>query len=295
MDNAPLFSVIIPTYNRASFIGKTIASVLSQSFKDFEVIVVDDGSTDNTRGVVSEIRDARVSYFHKENAERGAARNFGVTKSRGLFVTFLDSDDLYRHHHLEEAHLFYSSHTEANVFALGYDVVHVDGRVIYPFKKLPSPVNRKLEEGNFLSCIGVFIRRQVMVEFPFREERALAGSEDYELWLRLASRYPIYTISKSTAQLVQHDERSVINFSNDKLFARIQTFRSCITSDPQVKHFYGRLSRIFAFMDLYLALHLLMSGEKKTGTSVLCKALYQYPGMISNHRFWAAVKKIFIN
>ena len=76
------FSIIIPTYDRASFITKTINSVLSSEFTDFEIIVVDDGSTDNTSEIVSAIQDNRIKYIYQENKERGAARNNGIFNPR---------------------------------------------------------------------------------------------------------------------------------------------------------------------------------------------------------------------
>jgi glycosyltransferase involved in cell wall biosynthesis len=82
--SSPLFSIVIPTYNRAHLITKTIESVLAQEDGDFEILVVDDGSSDNTGEVVSRIFDPRLTYFRKENAERGAARNFGFRKSTFL-------------------------------------------------------------------------------------------------------------------------------------------------------------------------------------------------------------------
>src|SRR5690554_3150909 len=93
--NNILFSVIIPTYNRASLITKTIESVIDQSYQNFEIIVVDDGSTDNTKEVVKLIMDPRLKYFYVENGERGRARNIGTFHAEGKYVTFLDSDDLW--------------------------------------------------------------------------------------------------------------------------------------------------------------------------------------------------------
>jgi glycosyltransferase involved in cell wall biosynthesis len=83
MNDRPAFSIIIPTYNRAAFITKAISSVLSQSVENFELIVVDDGSTDNTASIVAKIQDHRLRYFKKENRERAAARNFGIKQSAG--------------------------------------------------------------------------------------------------------------------------------------------------------------------------------------------------------------------
>ena len=99
-----LFSIIIPTYNRAHLILKTLESVKNQSFVDYELIIVDDGSSDNTKEVVNKfILDNKLSnwhYFNKVNGERGAARNYGIEKATGLYVTFLDSDDLIYSNHL---------------------------------------------------------------------------------------------------------------------------------------------------------------------------------------------------
>src|SRR5690554_1039706 len=100
MSESPFFSVIIPCYNRGHLITETIRSVLAQTETDFEIIVIDDGSTDDTKNVVQSISDSRIHYYYQENAERGAARNKGVRKSRGRYITFLDSDDRFFPNHL---------------------------------------------------------------------------------------------------------------------------------------------------------------------------------------------------
>src|SRR5258705_128554 len=105
MENAPVFSVIIPTYNRTEFMTRTIQSVLDQTFKSFEIIIVDDGSTDNTETILQPLiqQHSNISYFKKKNEERGAARNFGIMRAKGNYVTFLDSDDIFYPGHLQEA------------------------------------------------------------------------------------------------------------------------------------------------------------------------------------------------
>ena len=99
----PFFSIIIPTYNRANFIFLTLTSVLNQICKNYEVIIVDDGSTDNTEEVVQGfIKNNNLIYFHyyqKVNEERGVARNYGIKKAKGQWITFLDSDDLFYPNH----------------------------------------------------------------------------------------------------------------------------------------------------------------------------------------------------
>ena len=93
--NSPLVSVVIPTYNRAHLIGRTIESVLGQSYDNVELVIVDDGSKDNTRDVIVGKYDARVRYFQKPNGGPASARNFGFREARGDYVALLDSDDTW--------------------------------------------------------------------------------------------------------------------------------------------------------------------------------------------------------
>ena len=101
---APFFSIVVPTYNRAGFIPATIKSVANQSFTSWELLIVDDGSTDDTAAVVAARPDPRLHYLPKTNAERGAARNYGLARAQGEYVLFLDSDDRLHPNHLITLH-----------------------------------------------------------------------------------------------------------------------------------------------------------------------------------------------
>src|SRR5438105_4070082 len=103
MSGKIFFSVIIPTYNRSHLIAKTLGYVLAQTYSDFEIIIIDDGSTDKTEEIIGSIKDARISYYKIDNAERGAARNYGVHKAKGDYVNFFDSDDALYNSHLSLA------------------------------------------------------------------------------------------------------------------------------------------------------------------------------------------------
>ena len=96
----PFFSVVIPVYNRALLLAEALRSVLAQTDQDFEIIVVDDGSTDNPARTVEELADPRIVFVRQENRGGGAARNAGIDKARGRFIAFLDSDDCFFPHHL---------------------------------------------------------------------------------------------------------------------------------------------------------------------------------------------------
>ena len=102
-ESKPYFSIVIATYNRANLIGKTLDTVWQQTDPDFEVIVVNDGSRDHTEEVLAAIQDPRLIWFTIPNSERSVARNRGIARARGEYVTFLDSDDWLLPHYLEEA------------------------------------------------------------------------------------------------------------------------------------------------------------------------------------------------
>lgn len=96
----PVFSVIIPVYNRAHLLERALASVLAQSFQDFEIVVVDDGSQDDPKRVIAKIGDSRIRFVRQENQGGGAARNTGIDLAQGRYIAFLDSDDRFLLHHL---------------------------------------------------------------------------------------------------------------------------------------------------------------------------------------------------
>ena len=124
-------SVVIPTFNRAWIIGEALQSVFAQTFRDFEVLVVDDGSTDDTVSVIESIKDPRLHYIRKDqNAGCGAAYNSGIRAARGEYISFLDSDDLWKPEKLEYEVRFLDNHSE--VQAVFSDLEKIDRR-IHPF------------------------------------------------------------------------------------------------------------------------------------------------------------------
>ena len=96
-----LFSIILPSFNRAHFIQIAINSVIEQTYSSWELIIIDDGSTDNTKKVVSSFEDKRIRYYFKENEEKSVARNLGIEKANGRYISFLDDDDYYHPQFLE--------------------------------------------------------------------------------------------------------------------------------------------------------------------------------------------------
>lgn len=259
MRSKPFFSIVIPTYNRASFIGRTIASVLAQDFTDFELIIVDDGSTDGTKEEVAGIIDGRMTYIWQSNAERGAARNHGARLAKGQYVNFLDSDDLLYSNHLSTAFRFVErAGNSIEAFHLSYDVKDSAGTLVREMFPITN-INRQILDGNGLSCNGVFVRRDILLQFPFNEDRSLASLEDWELWIRLSSRFEFFQVNEVTSTIVLHDLRSVVVGDSSKIKQKAKRFLECVAKDDENLRVFGdRLARVRSSVYMYVSLHLAM-------------------------------------
>lgn len=289
------FSIVIPTYNRASFIQKTIQSVLDQTYQNFEVIIVDDGSTDNTEEIVASIKDSRLTYFKKKNEERARARNFGANLAKGKYVNFLDSDDTLYPTHLSQALKMIEINDFPEIFHLNFDIYHVASNKAVPAKDIHGNLNLSLvKKGNLLSCNGVFLRNDIAKKFPFNEDIALSASEDYELWLRLAARYKIHHSNVITSSVVNHELRSVLNFKKELLAKRLYLFLHYISQDEEFNRMYGNYkSLLTSYANSYISLHIALTGKDKVASvKYLLKALSSNMNVIFTKRFYSIIFKI---
>jgi len=288
---APAFSIVVPTYNRSSLVVATIESVLSQDFENFELLVVDDGSTDDTESVVRRIRDARIRYHKKPNGERSAARNHGTALARAPYVNFVDSDDLVYRHHLTTAWNFIDEREQPEVFHLGYNIKEPGGRLVRRVDRLPKQINRDIILGNFLSCNGVFLRQDIARAHPFNER--LSASEDYELWLRLASRYPLWCENTVTSTIIEHPARSVMLTDKKALLRRVQVLLESLDGDAAFMRQYGAVySRFLSRLLAYVALHLAMEPSNQLDSlRCLGRAVIEDPGVLWSRQFFGVLKR----
>ena len=149
MQPDPFISIVVPSYNRADLIAATIQSLQKQDYDNYEIIVVDDGSTDNTGEVVKNAANGKTVYIKKDNAERAAARNFGAAIAKGEYVNFFDSDDLALPNHLTEAANTIRKFNTPEWFHLGYSWAAPDKKV---FKEVNNysgeTLNHIVPDGN---------------------------------------------------------------------------------------------------------------------------------------------------
>jgi glycosyltransferase involved in cell wall biosynthesis len=184
-----MVSVIIPTYNRAHVISRAIGSVLSQTYQDFEIIVVDDGSTDNTEDVVRSFKDTRVNYIgYKENRGANAAKNVGVRAARGDSIGVLDSDDEYLPERLEKTvHVLRDSSADIGVVYSNL-LINRRGRMKkYLTHGISGNIYAEELKFNYIPTCTAIVKKQCLLENPYDEK--LPAFVDWDLWIRLAKHY----------------------------------------------------------------------------------------------------------
>jgi glycosyltransferase involved in cell wall biosynthesis len=251
-------------------IGRTIQSILNQTYTDFELIIVDDGSTDNTTDVVANFKDKRIRYIKKENGERGAARNYGANISKGKYLNFFDSDDVAYENHLKTANNLINDAGNPEVFHLNYEIRGYKNNIV---SKVITNINTEISTGNILSCNGVFIRKDTFHNYLFSENRALSGSEDYLLWLRLCFDFPFIHEKTITSVITIHDSRSVVTMNKQKLIKRIEALILELEDTCGNKNEYIKVrSKIISNVYLYLSLHLALINAKWEAITYLYKA-----------------------
>lgn len=197
--HVPRVSVVIPAYNSAAKVKQAIESVLAQTYNDFEIVVIDDGSTDNTESIVRAFGD-RVLYFRQENQGAGAARNSGIWKSRGEYIAFLDSDDLWSAEKLSVQVPLLENDPELGLVYSDWAVVSENGGVDPSFlARVPSAsgyVFDQLVQWGFILTSGVVVRRKCLEDVG-DFDNSLSIAQDYDLWLRISYRWKVALVDKA--------------------------------------------------------------------------------------------------
>lgn len=298
MNAYPFFSVVIPTYNRAAFIEATLDSVLSQTYPHYEIIVVDNCSTDNTDEVLEPyIRAGRIQFIkHDQNYERARSRNTGMSVARGDFVTLLDSDDFMYPENLADAAAFALARPEIKCFYNLYELVDSKRNVL---RRFPAPSLRNqlgaIAEGNFMSCIGNFIHRQIYRRYQFDTTPELTGGEDWEFWLRVLADYPVGRIERVNSGVLQHQGRSINNQNLDSMKIGLEHISTKLATDPHLSQVYRPyLKRIRANSFLYLAILANTGGLFGEARKYLTEALKIDFSLLVNPRLWRVARRAWL-
>ncbi|MFO8053073.1 MAG: glycosyltransferase [Candidatus Omnitrophota bacterium] len=197
MNKKPFFSIIIPTYNRKHFLKIAIDSVLNQTFDNYELIIVDDGSTDYTKNFIKSYKTPKLRYYYQQNQGPASARNLGVVKAKGEFICFLDSDDRYRKNKLKITSQYIKDNPEYKIFH-SEEIWYRNNKFLSQKKVHKKPTGFIFENATKLCSVSIStaaIKKEVFGKIGNFDKNLLA-CEDYDFWLRATLRYPVYLIPK---------------------------------------------------------------------------------------------------
>ncbi|MDC0459760.1 glycosyltransferase [Crocinitomicaceae bacterium] len=288
----PFYSVVLPTFNRSDFITGAINSLLNQTFDDWELIIVDDGSTDNTKEVVEQYskKDPRIKYVYQKNSERSAARNNGIDKAKGNFVCFLDSDDEYDKNHLkilyDEIH---NSVEKSNHFFITNAQIKSKDRK----KKLK---NKVIVRSNSLETIllnsitpgQLCIPSKLIKENLFNTDIRI--SEDTDLLIRLAKNNTYKILPYHTHIYIEHEYNSVNPVKFNAYKERLNTLKYILKMDV-CKGINKKLKRKI-LSDCYFGISKYYYAQNRILKSklILLKALLIYPEIRLKEKLYLIIK-----
>jgi len=267
----PLVSVVIPTYNRAERLKRALESVFNQTFTDFEIIVVDDGSQDNTEEIIKNMQDPRIRFIkHPRNLGVSAARNTGIKASKGRYIAFLDSDDLWDRKKLEKQ-LIKIFQERADLCYTSVVFKTEKGKIVRKQVALYSgyifPILLKKNIIGTASCVMV---RQEIFKKVGLFNRNLSYREDYEMWLRIARTSKVAAVAEElTIQIVHEGNRLSHN-----IHKRINGFEIIINEFlPELnKHPKALSKQMYELGKLYLKTH-----NPKKAEDCFINSLKTYP------------------
>jgi glycosyltransferase involved in cell wall biosynthesis len=286
----PRVSVIIPTYNQARYLSAAVRSVLSQTYGDLELIVVNDGSTDNTRQEVAGFSDSRVRYIYQENRGLSAARNTGILASAGEYIALLDSDDVWLPRKLELQVEFLDSCSEtALVYSDAYlfddqtgDITgkFLDGKGVFSGKVL-----RHLLSIQFIKPSTAVIRRSVFKTVGAFDE-SIGEVQDRDMWLRIARQFNIEGIDMPLVKVRSHASNVSKNWERvweGRALVMNKAARTLALNPNDLKILKRNLSLVYYQHGRYLVLE----GRPREGREKLMAGARLSPGRLGIYPYLA--------
>jgi len=273
----PKISVVIPTYNRAHIVGEAIDCVLSQTEQSFEIVIADDGSSDDTKNIIDAFGDGRIKYHYKENGGVSSARNMGISKATGDYIAFLDSDDLWQKKHLE---LMCKALEENSDFGAAYGIIATffeDGRVKpnHSSEQCKSGwITEDLFKVGFVSAQATMFRSQVLDGFGFDE--SLQTAEDSDAFLRLSLKIKFLFVTDVYVNLRGSDTSLMVTAGiNCNRILSLDRFYYRLGGKSKISCFTARVKLSRACRQV--AKRCFRAKNRKAAISLLLKAIYYWP------------------
>ena len=272
----PKVSVIIPAYNAMSYLPETLESVLQQTFTDFEVIIVNDGSSDHIVQWVSSLLDDRIRLISQSNQGVSTARNTAIGEAKGEYISFLDADDLWRPTKLEKQVQFLDNNPIVGLVATWLILIdehnHRLSEIKLNFEQ--GNISKELIENNFIPCGSIPMVRRVCFEKVGVFDPTLRFGEDWEMWTRVAADYDFGLVKELLVCYRQHSKNSSKNHQEilpdfDRLIEKMFSSASAELL-PIKEKTYGR-------MNLYIAWKSLENKDYRDANKFCDRAIEYYP------------------
>lgn len=238
----PVISVVIPVYNKEKFIENTIYSVLNQTFSDFELIIVDDSSTDKSLSIIDSIKDKRIKTYSIKNSGVSKSRNYGVEKSSSNLIAFLDADDLWKNNHLEQLYKLYLENPNCGMYAMSY-IKNINFK---SYKKSYFGLSNfsGILENFFTSSSVDCIASSSSVMIPLNVFKKINGfnenlkkREDTALWIKIALNYKIAFSTITTVEIVITEHGNHLSKSHENPWCFFDLFKFQEQNNVDLKKF----------------------------------------------------------
>ena len=220
----PLISIVIPLYNKERFIKETLDSVFNQSFTDYEIIIVNDGSTDSSVFIVNAIEDQRITVLSNQNKGVSYARNFGISKANSDLIALLDGDDLWEQNHLENLYNLYEKFPDCGLYATAYNKKYFNGEKIKASYNGLAKEYFGIIEDYFLASIkdGIAWTSAVLIPMKtFRKvgvfDEEMRSGQDTDLWIRIALKDSIAFSSIASSNKIILEPKYHLSYSTNRI------------------------------------------------------------------------------
>ncbi len=266
----PFFSVVIPLFNKEKYVAPTLESVLKQSFADFEIIIINDGSTDNSEHIVQGFPDSRIKYFSTVNQGAAAARNLGIEKAESPYIAFLDADDLWFDNHLKELKNLIERFPSAGMYANRYQLIFANGSTYQPSFFGIADDYEGVVEDYFAASLRYAVASSISIALPktvFADvgnfKKYISSGQDTDMWIRIALHCQIIIGNKLTSSYLHFIEGSLSKTAIlEKTIKRFDEYKEEENTNKSLKK----------YLDLYRMEYAMQ--YKMAGASEVSKSLY---------------------
>jgi glycosyltransferase involved in cell wall biosynthesis len=303
MQTAPLISIVIPSYNQAKYIAYNLDSILAQTYSNFEVIFIDDGSKDNTAEILKSYteKDSRIKYFYQNNSERAVARSHGISKAAGKYVCLVDSDDTWLPHKLETQLAVIENDPE---IILCYAPVNRIDPGNKPLKNAARQqegysglIYKHLLMRNFIPSVTPMIRASVLKNIG-EQVTDFIPYEDWDFWLRLSRCGKFHHIKEALGNYRLHPQQSVKNVKASRIEEVTIKVLDANTQESLLEHaeflnfldldkesFKASVQQAYSLAHLRIAYWYLVAGDSKTAQEKLKVSLNKNTLRLIDPRF----------